>query len=77
MHRAVADLLNTIEPLEISETEACLRWLYYHSILNAGDGIILGASKASQIVHLMTDVFKGPLPEIVVQKIDSLLEQLH
>lgn len=77
MHTAVRDLLDTIEPQEISGAEACLRWLYYHSILGAEDGVILGASKISQIVQNMTDISKGPLPEIVVQKIDSLFTQLH
>lgn len=77
MHKAVADLLNTIDPLEISGAEACLRWIYYHSILDERDGVILGASKISQIVQNMSDISKGPLPEIVVQKIDSLFAQVH
>lgn len=77
MHTAVADLLSTIDPLKITGAEACLRWLFYHSILNGSDGVILGASKTSQIIQNMVDISKGPLPEIVVQKIDSLFAQLH
>ncbi|KAJ5983236.1 hypothetical protein N7481_005335 [Penicillium waksmanii] len=77
MHRVVADLLNIIDPLEISGAEACLRWLYYHSTLDEKDGVILGASKFSQIVQNMSDISKGPLPEIAVQKIDSLFAQVH
>ena len=33
MHAAITDLQDTIEPLQISGSQACLRWIYYHSIL--------------------------------------------
>ncbi|KAJ5089236.1 hypothetical protein N7532_007920 [Penicillium argentinense] len=77
MHTAMSDLLDTIGPLEISGAEAYLRWLHYHSSLGAEDCVVLGASKIIQIVQNMTDVAKGPLPEVVVQKIDSLYAKLH
>lgn len=75
MHAAMTDLLDTIAPLQISGSEACLRWLYYHSILREGDGVILGASKMAQIVQNMNDIAKGPLPAEVVQKIGTLWEK--
>jgi aflatoxin B1 aldehyde reductase len=76
MHAAMADLLGTLEPLGIAGSEACLRWLYYHSALSEDDGVILGASKTPQIVQNMTDISKGPLPTEVLQKIDSLWEKV-
>ncbi|KAJ5161931.1 hypothetical protein N7492_007323 [Penicillium capsulatum] len=76
MHAAMTDLLDTIEPLQITGSEACLRWLYYHSILQEGDGVILGASKISQITQNLGDISKGPLPAEVVQKIEALRGQL-
>ncbi|KAJ5091236.1 hypothetical protein NUU61_006106 [Penicillium alfredii] len=77
MHAAITDLQDTIEPLEITGSEACLRWIYYHSILREGDGVILGASKIPQIVQNVEHLAKGPLPEEVVLKIDSLRDQLR
>lgn len=77
MHEAMTDLLNTIGPLQISGSEACLRWLYYHSILRESDGVILGASKVPQIVQNASDVSKGPLPVEIVQKIDTLWEKIR
>jgi aflatoxin B1 aldehyde reductase len=71
MHAAMTDLLDTLEPLGIAGSEACLRWLYYHSALGEDDGVILGASKMPQIVQNMADISKGPLPTEVLQKIDS------
>jgi aflatoxin B1 aldehyde reductase len=77
MHATMTDLLDTIGPLQISGSEACLRWLYYHSILGENDGVILGASKVPQIVQNVGDVSKGPLPAEVVQKIDRLWERIR
>lgn len=77
MHAAMTDLLNLLEPLGISGSEACLRWLYYHSALSEGDGVILGASKMPQIVQNMADISKGPLPTEVLQKIDLLWEKVR
>ncbi|KAJ5126682.1 hypothetical protein N7448_007461 [Penicillium atrosanguineum] len=77
MHEAMTDLLDTIEPLQISGSEACLRWLYYHSILRESDGVILGASKVPQIVQNANDVSKGLLPLEVVHKIDTLWEKIR
>ncbi|KAJ5185246.1 hypothetical protein N7491_006884 [Penicillium cf. griseofulvum] len=45
IHTAMTGLLDTLEPLQISGSEACLRWIYHHSVLQEGDGVILGASK--------------------------------
>ena len=77
MHVAMTDLLNTVEPLQISGSEACLRWIYYHSHLREGDGVILGASKLLQIVQNARDIAQGPLPAEVVQKIDTLWETVQ
>lgn len=77
MHAAMTDLLETIDPLQISGSEACLRWLYYHSSLREGDGVILGASKISQIVRNMGDIAKGILPAEVVKKIDMVWEKMQ
>lgn len=77
MHAAMTDLLDTIGPLQISGSGACLRWLYYHSVLQEVDGVILGASKLPQIEQNIQDIEKGPLPAEVVQKIEFLRANLR
>lgn len=77
MHAAINELLQTIEPLQISSAEACLRWIFYHSLLEEDDGVILGASRVSQIPENVAGILKGPLPEEVVQKIDKLWDQIQ
>lgn len=74
---AMTDLLNTLEPLNITSSEACLRWLYYHSALSEEDGVILGASKTPQILQNMADISKGPLPTELLQKINVLWEKFR
>jgi aflatoxin B1 aldehyde reductase len=77
IHTAMTGLLDTLEPLQISGSEACLRWIYHHSVLQEGDGVILGASKLPQIVQNVDDIAKGPLPAEVVRSIDLLWEELQ
>ncbi|KAI1734952.1 Aldo/keto reductase [Xylaria scruposa] len=68
-HKEIRDLINVVEPLGIKPAEAALRWIAYHSVLNAADGIILGASKPDQLLANMEDIHKGPLPQVVVDEI--------
>lgn len=72
MHDAIARVRETIEPLDISNAEASLRWIYYHSSLGPGDGVILGASRPSQLAQNLAGIAKGPLPAHVVAAIDDI-----
>ncbi|TGO92319.1 hypothetical protein BPOR_0005g00080 [Botrytis porri] len=76
LQEAIKDLENTLAPLDISGREASLRWIYYHSKLGNGDGIILGASKISQIRENIKSISAGPLSEQVVQKIEGTWDLL-
>jgi aflatoxin B1 aldehyde reductase len=51
LHNAQRKLAESTKELGISPIEAALRWAMYHSVLQGGDGIILGASKEAQIVR--------------------------
>jgi len=72
MFDAYGILQKVIEPLQISGTEAALRWVVYHSVLQDGDGVVLGASKVSQMEKTLTDIKKGPLPDEVVEAIEKM-----
>jgi aflatoxin B1 aldehyde reductase len=50
LHDAQRKLVKSTNELGITPLEAALRWVKYHSALQEGDGIILGASKEVQIV---------------------------
>lgn len=56
----------------IPDAEAALRWLAFHSALDEGrgDGIIIGASKLSQLEQNLASLEKGSLPESVVDAFD-------
>lgn len=62
MHSAVRKLQASLDSHGIGLAEASLRWLCYDSALGEGDGVILGASKASQVQQNAKDIAKGPLP---------------
>ena len=57
-------------------TEAALRWITYHSQLTEGDGVILGASRVPQLTTAMEQIKKGPLPETLVNELNTLGESL-
>lgn len=59
----------------VTVCEASLRWLYHHSALIDGDGVILGASKISQLENTLKFVKNGPLKQSVVDTIESTWEQ--
>ena len=72
IHAAMTELLRALEPYGISGSEACLRWIFYHSSLGDHDGVVLGASKVSQVTQNLQDISKGPLPAGIVEKIDVI-----
>lgn len=56
--------------------EAALRWITYHSQLIEGDAVILGASRVPQLTTAMEQIKKGPLPETLVNELNTLGESL-
>ncbi|AEO64699.1 uncharacterized protein THITE_2110991 [Thermothielavioides terrestris NRRL 8126] len=72
MHDALNHLGEVIKPLGISKAEASLRWLCYHSALGPDDGVILGASKLSQLTENVEAISRGPLPDSVVSAVDNI-----
>ncbi|KAJ7643808.1 NADP-dependent oxidoreductase domain-containing protein [Roridomyces roridus] len=74
LHATIRVLNSLLESHGISKPEAALRWACFHSALKAenGDGIILGASRAEQVVANIEAVKKGPLPEEVVEGMEGI-----
>lgn len=57
----------------VSRAALAYRWVTYHSALNkeAGDGIILGASRPSQLEETLLSIEEGPLPEATAKAIEE------
>lgn len=72
MHTSIQDLENVVKPLGISGIEAALRWICYHSALGEADSVILGSSRVGQIEQNVKDIAKGPLPQNVVDTLESI-----
>lgn len=66
------DFLRICAEAEISPVNAAFSWLINHSKLSAelGDGIILGASKVSQLTDNLSAFDQGPLDESMLEVLD-------
>ncbi|TDL27512.1 Aldo/keto reductase [Rickenella mellea] len=62
---------NVADKHNLRLTEIALRWCQHHSVLSPQDGVILGASSATQLEQNCLDSEKGPLPEEVVAALDK------
>ncbi|KAA8904689.1 hypothetical protein TRICI_005386 [Trichomonascus ciferrii] len=57
----------------LTEAECALRWIVHHSALSDkhGDAIVMGASSIRQLKSNLDDLGKGPLPETMLQVLDT------
>ncbi|KAL6817479.1 Aldo/keto reductase [Trichoderma camerunense] len=60
----------------IPKAELAYRWVAYHSVLkeHLGDGIVLGASRITQLEQTVAGLNNGPLPDSVVKTIEEVWE---
>lgn len=74
---AVDEIRKACEAENIPMVEAAYRWLCNHSCLNAskGDGILLGASKITQMEQNMVAGKKGKLPQSILDAMDGAWER--
>ena len=61
-----------VESHDLTSIEVAARWIAHHSFLADGDGIILAASKESQILETTSMIRKGPLPEEALRVTNEL-----
>ena len=77
MNEAVRNFVDICAANGMTPIEAALRWVYWHSPLDDGDGIILGASKISQIEQNCASVRKGQLSDNVVTACETLWQSVE
>ncbi|KAF2222218.1 NADP-dependent oxidoreductase domain-containing protein [Elsinoe ampelina] len=70
-------LTNAVNKHNVTLREATLRWLMHHSILEADDGVILGASSAEQMQANLEASSHGPLPDDLVKVFEDVWEQYN
>ena len=73
---AVDEIRKACDMEGIPMVEAAYRWLCNHSCLDAtnGDGILLGASKITQLEQNMAAAQKGELPQRILDAMDAAWE---
>lgn len=77
LHNALKQLEETTRALGITTIDAALRWAYYHSSLEKGDGIILGASSIRQIKSNIESISQGPLSRECLDTFEHIWETLE
>ncbi|KAK9452840.1 NADP-dependent oxidoreductase domain-containing protein [Dipodascopsis uninucleata] len=73
MFRALDIIRQQTSKHGLTEAECALRWISHHSLLKRElkDAIIIGASSVKHLTQNLTDLEKGPLPDDVVEALDS------
>lgn len=72
MHTGIKELQGVLKSHDITLTEVSLRWIVYHSALEQGDGVTLGASSISHVQANTRDIAKGLLPKEVQASFEKL-----
>ena len=73
---AVDEIRKACESAGVPMAEAAYRWLCFHSKMDAtrNDGILLGASRQEQMIQNMAAVYKGELPQSILDAMDEAWE---
>lgn len=72
LHEAIKQLRALSEKTGIGMDELSMRWVVHNSQLQAGDAIILGASKVQQLEKNVAQIRKGPLQDDIVKDLEAL-----
>lgn len=72
IHNAMITFGKKCEAVGLTPTEVSLRWIMNHSALQAGDAIILGASRVDQLRSNVELCKKGRLDDGLVRACDDL-----
>ncbi|TRX90413.1 hypothetical protein FHL15_008778 [Xylaria flabelliformis] len=75
-HDAIRKMKSACDPYGLDTTDAAMRWIVNHSILDGskGDGIIIGPRNQEQCDKYIQGIKGGPLPEELVKTLNGLWE---
>ncbi len=71
LHNAMRKFDTGAKAQGLTSVEIAIRWIAHHSALGDTDGIILGASKTTQIVETVGLAQKGPLPAAALALVEE------
>ncbi|KAI0479892.1 Aldo/keto reductase [Xylaria cf. heliscus] len=77
-HAAMRQIKSACDVYGLDTTDAGMRWLVYHSILDGAktDGIIIGPRNKEQSDKYASSVQSGPLPKELVEVLNSLWDDI-
>ncbi|KAG4217248.1 hypothetical protein PC116_g34271, partial [Phytophthora cactorum] len=77
-HDAIRELDALCKTHGVDITEASMRWVLHHSILDGekGDGVIIGPRNQRQLDSYAAAIKGGPLPQGLVEGINGLWEKV-
>jgi aflatoxin B1 aldehyde reductase len=76
LEASLLEIESACEASGVPMRDAALRWLFHHSPLVEGDGVIVGTSRLSQLTENLESLAadSGPLPEAVLGAIEGAWE---
>ena len=78
IYQALDEWGNIATDAGISKAALAYRWVVYHSALEKknGDGIVIGASKTSQLQETLTAIEAGPLDREIADRASGIWEKV-
>ena len=67
LHTAMKRFGEECAAQNFTTAEVALRWVFHHSALGDGDGVIIGASRKQHVTESVTMLQKGPLPSAILK----------
>ena len=66
------EFIQATQKHDMTTVEVAIRWIFYHSALGDQDGVVLGASRMSQVKETLNFIRRGPLPPDVLKLTDDI-----
>jgi len=77
LKEGLESIINVSEKNDITQMEACLRWVVHHSPLRKGDGVILGVRNKQQLEENVASIRRGPLPVELIKCFEDVWESVQ
>ena len=72
LNQAMQEFLEATDSHGLTTIEVAIRWIFHHSALGDQDGVVLGASRMSQIKETLEFIKRGPLSADVLRLTDNI-----
>lgn len=76
MYEALDDWNDIAKDVRISGAAMAYRWITYHSSLEKGDGVIIGARNVAQLQETLAAIDAGPLDADIARRASDIWEKV-